>query len=78
VSRLQQTGSEQEAVWGSRGLQSSGLLPAPGGGGPCQKDPVKLATGQKLSLDDFGMRTGLQANTWSGREKNRHNGERSN
>ena len=33
ASRLHQSGSEEEAVWGSGSLQSSGELLAPGGGG---------------------------------------------
>lgn len=52
-SRLLQSSSEEEAIWGSSGLQCSGKLPGPEGGGPCQRDSPQLASGEQLSVDTF-------------------------
>lgn len=50
MAGLRQIGSEEEAVWGSGGLQSSGELPTPRRGGLCQEGAVAGCRGDGLVL----------------------------
>lgn len=58
-SRLLQSSSGEEAVWGSSGLQCSVELPGPEQGGLRQRDSPQLSLGERLFMGTFSVRKGL-------------------
>lgn len=58
-SRLLQSSSGEEAVWGSSGLQCSVEFPGPEQGGLRQRDSPQLALGEWLFMGTFSVRKGL-------------------